>query len=136
MKKAIWLFFDFLKVLPTTFTVFDPDKTKLNLSFIRVSNFSISITKEFYEVLASQSSFFNIIFLLSLFHDTISSLSAREDGYQHYARNIIIDISTILLENIISTHKKTFIKTTDFFCFNWLKKHSKVWDYKTQQIET
>ena len=118
LEESNMTFFDFLKVLPTTFIVFDLDKTKLNLSFIRVSSFFISITKEFYEALASQSSFFNVIFLLSLFHDTISSLSAKEDGYQHHARNIIIDISTILIESIILTHRKNFIKTTDLFYFN------------------
>lgn len=65
----------------------------------------------------------------------ISSLSAYEGGYRHNARNMTIELSTILPESNVTTHGKTFVKTADLAYFSWLKKHSKVWDYGTQLLE-
>lgn len=67
-------------------------------------------------MLDSLSSFLEINFLfLSLFSTILRSLLAYNKGFNHFARNIIIKLLTALLKNIISTNRKTFIKTANFF---------------------
>lgn len=67
------------------------------------------------------------------FSVALSNVKAHEGGYKHL--DIALELSTILSESIITTHRKTFIKTNDLVDFNRLKKHSKVWDHSTQLLE-
>ena len=67
------------------------------------------------------------------FFVTQNNVEAHKSRYKHL--DIALKLSTIPSESIISTHRKTFIKTEDLVYSNKLKKHSKVWDYNTQLIE-
>lgn len=97
----------------------------------------ITLAEFFFSVtLTTNSSFSNVLFLIpiffSLFFSSLSSsLAANKRDNKYYNKNLFVKFLTILPKSIISTHKKTFIKTADLAYFNRFKKHSKVWDYKT-----
>lgn len=62
-----------------------------------------------------------------------SLVFAHERGCKHI--DITVELSTILLESIILTYGKTFVKTADLAYFNKFKKYSKVWDHETQMLK-
>lgn len=59
-------------------------------------------------------------------------MEANEGGYKHRGN---VELSTILLENIMTTYGKTFIKTENLVYFNEIKKHNTVWDHSTQLLD-
>ncbi len=99
-----------------SFSFFDK-KSKKNVSAIK-KRLSIAITQAF-----SASSVY-----LSL---TFSSLSRNDGRYKHHTGNVEIKLSTIFPESIVTTHRKTFVKTADLAYFSCFQKHSKVWDHRT-----
>lgn len=81
--------------------------------------------------LTTNSSFSNIflpIFLpfIPLFFPLINSLVANKGSNRYYNKNLFIKLLTILSKSIISTHKKTFVKTANLAYFSRLKKYSQV----------
>lgn len=59
----------------------------------------------------------------------LSILENHKRDYKH--PNITLRVLTILPKSILLMYSKTLVKTKGLAYFNKIKKHSKVWDYRT-----